>query len=167
MKPLASQFSDKETDVVAPDAPNHTWYPSPITEQDLDDPYLTKSIQSIHDLISSKPKSQIYLVGFSQGACLALEVAARFPAHYGGIIAFSGALIGSMKGGYQGDLKGTKIFIGLSEEDPYLPLTYAKKSKKILTDMGAEVLLKTYPGAAHTIRQNEIKSAKEFIFKDL
>lgn len=168
---LADVFCDDQFYVAAPQAPDHAWYPhSFIEEESQNEPYLSNSIASVKRLIDKIAKhidkSQIYLMGFSQGASLSLEVAARFADKYGGVVGFSGGLIGSKisEKKYHGDFAGTKVFIGISEEDPYVPLTRCKESKQVMERLGGDVTLNVYKGAAHTINDDEIHWVKKNIF---
>jgi phospholipase/carboxylesterase len=97
---LAKEFSDDSFYIAALQAPNNTWYPqSLMAEEKINEPYLSSSIEAVKKLIDQTakhiPRDKIYLMGFSQGACLALETTARNASKYGGVVAFSGALIGS------------------------------------------------------------------------
>lgn len=166
---LATNFTDKNFIVEAPQAPHNAWYPqSFLADEKLNEPQLSQSLQTISNLIKrlELPSDQIYLMGFSQGACLALEYAARHPKKYGGIIAFTGGLIGKTLNvnKYRGNLEGTKVFIGTSENDPHIPLTRARESKEVLKSLGASVTLKTYPGSTHTITFDEINWVQHNIF---
>ena len=155
---------DPSFHILAPDAPGHSWYPeSFLEEEEKNEPFLSRSIQMVDKIIKDIPKVQIYIAGFSQGACLALEIAARVGGKFGAIIAFSGGLIGSRPNTkkYKGDLKGTKVFLGATKEDPYVPFSRVKKSKEILEELGADVTLKAYPGDAHEINEDEIQWVKE------
>jgi phospholipase/carboxylesterase len=112
------------------------------------------------------PKKNIYLMGFSQGACLSLEVASRFAEEYGGVAAFIGGLIGQQiqPEKYQGDFKQTPIVIINSDKDPHVPLSRSEASAKLMGDLGGSVTLKVYPNLAHTIHQAGIDLVKEKIF---
>jgi phospholipase/carboxylesterase len=160
---LAKFFPEME--VIAPDAPDQTWYPHSMLAES-NEPKLSQSIATVNRLIEETglPKSEICLMGFSQGACLVLEVAARHATKFGAIVAFSGGLIGKTldEEKYHGNFQKTKIFIGISENDPYIPLTRCKESKDLLEKMGAEVTLKAYPGSSHTITKDELRLVKEF-----
>jgi pimeloyl-ACP methyl ester carboxylesterase len=61
-------------------------------------------------------------MGFSQGACLTLEFAARRPRRYAAVVAFTGGLIGppDTPRDYVGDFSGTPIVIGSSDVDPHV-----------------------------------------------
>ncbi len=167
---LADMLCDDRFYVAAPQAPNGTWYPhSFMAEKKLNEPYLSTSIAEIKKLLDETekfiPKHQIYIAGFSQGACLALEVSARFAAKYGGIVAFTGGLIGSTidETKYQGNFEGTTIFMSNGDQDPHVPLERSEQSKVLLEKLGANVTLKVYEGRAHTITQDEINWVKKNI----
>ncbi|MFA6916877.1 MAG: dienelactone hydrolase family protein [Parachlamydiales bacterium] len=168
---LAEDFADEQFYVAAPQAPNHSWYPySFMEEEKSNEPYLSASIVNIKKLIDDIhvhiPKNQIYIMGFSQGACLTLEVTSRFADTYGGVVAFTGGLIGLTlnENKYQGSFDGTKVFIGNSDRDPHVPLIRSQHSKEIMEKLGAHVTLKVYRGMAHTINEDEISWVKENIF---
>ena len=168
---LANEFCDETFYIAAPQATNYTWYPysflSPVNQNE---PWLSSAIDLVKRLMDETAQivgvENIYLMGFSQGACLTLEVAARYAQPYAGIAAFTGGLIGDSlnKSNYQGSFHQSKIFIGNSDHDPHVPLERSEESKEILQEMGADVLLKVYPNMPHTINQDEIISVKEMMF---
>lgn len=167
---LANDFADDNFYVAAPEATNHSWYPhSFLEEEKLNEPWLSSAVEIIKKLIDAIavhiPKNKIYIMGFSQGACLTLEVTARFATKYGGIAAFSGGLIGSSLDvkKYHGNFKETKAFIGVSDHDPYIPLIRVQQSKELMEKLGADITLKVYPGPSHTIYQDEKNWVKKFI----
>jgi phospholipase/carboxylesterase len=139
-------------------------------EEKNNEPYLSASIKIVKDLLdtiaSHIPKSQIYLMGFSQGACLSLEIATRFATQYAGVVAFSGGLIGSIldEKKYHGDFNGTKVFIGISEQDPHVPLMRVEESAQLMRNLNANVTVMSYQGTAHTINDDEIHWVKENMF---
>lgn len=167
---LADKICDNDFYIAAPQANHNTWYPySFMEEEERNEPYLSLSIKEVKDLIDQTakhiPKQKIFIAGFSQGACLALEVAARFAVEYGGIVAFTGGLIGKTinENKYQGDFRGTKVFISDGNFDPHIPLIRAEQSKELMEKLGANVTLKIYEGRAHTIIEDEIKFVKKNI----
>lgn len=168
---LANHFCDDTFYIAAPQATNQTWYPySFLAPEDQNQPWLSASISYVQRVLSetaeSIPTQNIYIMGFSQGACLALEVVARNAMQYAGIAAFTGGLIGNKvdKNKYKGHFHGTPVFIGNSDTDPHVPLDRSKQSKIILDQMGAKVTLKVYPGMSHIIHQEEILSVKDLMF---
>jgi phospholipase/carboxylesterase len=164
---LADQLCDSDFYIAAPQATHNIWYPySFMEEEKRNEPSLSLSIKSIKDLIDQTAKyvskQQIFIAGFSQGACLALEISTRFATKYGGIIAFTGGLMGSTidNSKYQGNFDGTKVFISNGDQDPYIPLRRSEQSKELMEKLGAHVTLKVYEGRPHTIIEDEIKFAK-------
>jgi predicted esterase len=110
------------------------------------------------------------LLGFSQGACLVAEYAARNPRTYGGIMVLSGGLIGTDDEltNYAGSLDGTPIFLGCSDVDDHIPVERVHRTAEIFASLGAAVDKRIYPGMGHTINQEEmdvVKAAQETILK--
>lgn len=167
---LADRFNTENFFVVAPQATNNTWYPYSFLAPELtNEPWLSSAIDTVRKVIDQIsvhiPKEKIYIMGFSQGACLALETTARYPARYAGIAAFSGGLIGEIvdPSKYRGDFEGTRIFIGNSDNDPHIPVVRCEESADILRSMGAEVALRIYPGMGHTVTDEEIREVESFL----
>jgi predicted esterase len=113
-------------------------------------------------------------MGFSQGACLSLEYAARNPCRYGGVVGFSGGLIGNgqipgvdppadKRFDYAGWLDATPVFLGCSDVDPHIPLQRVLDSAEVLEKLGADVTRRIYPGMPHTINDDEIAFAADVL----
>jgi predicted esterase len=148
---------------IALQADGNEWYPETfLASRERNEPYLTSALEAIDREVrkAGVPQSKIAIVGFSQGACLALEYAARNPGRLGGIIAFSGGLIGEELSIPEGSLEGTPIFIGCSEDDPFIPLHRVEDSADALKAADAEVILHTYPGSSHAITGKELTHAR-------
>lgn len=169
---LRSEFRLDEFYIVAPQATNASWYPfgfmTPIHQNE---PWLSSAldllsgiVEGIHD--AGIKSDKIYILGFSQGACLTLEFATRNAQKWGGIIAFTGGLIGDRiyTENYKGDFNETKVFIGNSDKDPHVPLTRSEESKQLMEKRGAVVTLKVYPNMPHTINENEMEIVNEMFF---
>lgn len=168
---LAGEFADGATCIRAPEASGNTWYPNTfLAPEETNEPWLSSAVMTVKKLIDETSEKispgNIYIMGFSQGACLSLEVAARYPAGYAGVAAFSGGLIGQSlrPEKYQGTFGKTRIFIGNSDTDPHIPLSRSADSAELLRSMGADVLLRIYPGMSHTITKEEIEDVKRFMF---
>jgi len=161
---LAHEFDMDDVAYLAPQAANNTWYPYRFIEPiERNEPWLSSALQVIDDLIkrgvaSGIPAEHLVLLGFSQGACLTLEYAARHPQRYGGIIGLSGGLIGADDAPHHttGSLAGTPIFIGCSDVDFHIPLDRVHKAAQILGQLGGVVTERIYPGMDHTINQDEV-----------
>ncbi len=150
-----------------------TWYPrSFLAPLQSNQPYLDDSLAQleslVNDLISRKLSAErIVVLGFSQGACLTVEFAARFPRRYGAIVGLTGGLIGP--GGtprnYPGKLAGTPVFLGASDPDPHVPFARVLETRDVLSSMGASVELRRYPGMGHTINQDELDMCRQLIMR--
>src|SRR5678809_576183 len=122
----------------------------------------------IRDLLKlGIPSENIYFLGFSQGACLTLEFVARHANKYGGIVAFTGGLIGDKiyNENYAGDFQNTPFFIGTSNPDPHVPVERVYATTNVLKDMNAAVTEKVYDNMGHTINQDEIDNANRIVFR--
>ncbi|WP_111322858.1 alpha/beta hydrolase [Algoriphagus chordae] len=162
---LAQYLSLDDYALLAPEAENGTWYPYSFMAPDLaNQSALTKSLETIRGVWDQVIESGVFpenvvFIGFSQGACLSLEFAAQNAQKLGGVIAFTGGLIGEkiLEEKYSGDFKDTPVFIGSSERDVHVPLSRIKESETLLSRMGARVKLLIFKDSNHTIRQEEIE----------
>ncbi len=156
---------------VAPEAARHTWYPySFLAPVEQNEPGRSSALGVVAHLIASLETAEIAadriaLLGFSQGACLALEFAARHPRRYGAVFALSGGLIGERVAveDYAGSLAGTPVFIGCSDIDPHIPVERVRQSSAIMETLGAEVTERIYPGMGHTIVEDEIAHIRRIV----
>jgi phospholipase/carboxylesterase len=161
---LAHEFDAEGFAYLAPQAANNTWYPYRFLEPvERNEPWLSSALQVIDELIayvmaSGIPTERIVLLGFSQGACLTLEYAARHAQRYGGIVGLSGGLIGPeiIPQRYAGSFAGTPIFLGCSDIDPHIPLDRVQHSTQVVRQLGGAVTERIYPNMDHTINQDEI-----------
>ncbi len=161
---IARSLDAKNCAFLAPSATLGTWYPRRFLEPLLhNEPWLTSALDVVDQLVKEATAAgissdRIGLVGFSQGACLSLEYAARFPRRYALIGGLSGALIGPLDTVRpSGDLKGTPILLGCAEWDAHIPIEFVRKSAEVLTQLGADVTQQIYPGTAHTVFPEEIE----------
>jgi phospholipase/carboxylesterase len=170
---LSEELNVPDYALLAPQATNYTWYPySFLASPRQNEPWLSSAIALLDDVVSDVNKSgidssNIYFVGFSQGACLTLEFVTRNARLWGGIAAFTGGLIGDKiyLENYQGDFAGTPVFIGTSDPDAHIPVERVNATTKLLKSMNARVTEKVYPNMGHTITQAEIVLANKLIFK--
>lgn len=170
---LSEHLQVKDYLLAAPQATNNTWYPySFLSPPAQNEPWLSSALNVLRNLVvgietRGIKKEYIFLLGFSQGACLMLEFAARNAARYGGIVAFTGGLIGDKiyPENYKGDFEHTPVFIGTSNPDFHVPVERVYVSADILRSMNADVTEKMYNNMGHTINQDEINNANTLIFK--
>jgi len=170
---LAEEMAHPELAYLAPEAAGHTWYPNSfLAPIEQNEPWLSSALRKLgavveHALAAGVPRQRIVVLGFSQGACLVTEFAARNPARYGGLIAFTGGLIGppGMRFQYPGRLNGTPAFLGAGDPDPHVPWPRVQESADVLSGLGATVTLRRYPGMGHTISADEIEHARSIVLR--
>ena len=168
---LGHYLAPSEMAQLAPQAANSSWYPysflSPLAQNEPD---LSSALAVITDLVAQVeeagiPAEKIIIGGFSQGACLVSEFAARNARRYGGLLIFSGGLIGPAitTDTYTGSLAGTPIFAGCSNVDFHIPLQRVEETGAVLAELGGAVTKKIYPNMGHTINQDEIDEARKIV----
>lgn len=158
--------------LLAPKASNGSWYPySFLAPLQQNEPAFSAALEQLAQTVvqvvaAGITKDNIYFLGFSQGACLALEFTARNAAKYGGVVAFTGGLIGDAvyPEHYKGNFNGTPVFIGTSDPDMHVPVTRVHETTTLLKSKGADVTEKVYPNMGHTISQDEINWANDLVF---
>ena len=158
-------LNDPDFAYLAPSAPNNVWYPHPYRMPLQDnEPSLSASLSVITEIVSyltrvGIPTQRVILFGFSQGACLSLEYAARHAQRYGGVVGLSGVLIGpdGLERGDHGSLLGTPVFLGSSDIDPYFPKERVDHAAAWLRHLGGEVTVRIYPNMDHTVNDDEIR----------
>jgi phospholipase/carboxylesterase len=169
---LADHLPVKDYALLAPEATGHSWYPySFLAPPAQNQPWLGSALDllgtAVDDIVAAGiAKEKIFFLGFSQGACLTLEFAARNAARYGGVAAFTGGLIGDKiyTENYKGNFDGTPVFIGTGDQDPHVPLQRVAATTALLRGMHADVTERVYPGRPHTILGEEMAEAARVVF---
>jgi len=170
---IAPELGTDDVAYLAPQAAGHTWYPysflSPIAQNE---PGLSSALGVIAELIGKlatdgHPPEHIVILGFSQGACLGLEFAARNARRYAAVVALSGGLIGPPETprNYAGSMADTPVFLGCSDVDPHIPLERVHESAEVFRRMGARVDERIYPRMGHTINADELAAVRELVRK--
>lgn len=168
---LAGELAPPGVVILAPNAVGQTWYPYRFIEPiERNEPYLTSALSLLDRLFarlaeSDIPADRVALLGFSQGACLALEYAARNAQRFGAVVGYSGGLIGPMGAtfAYPGSMDGTPVFIGCSDVDAHIPVARVEETARVMTELGAAVDLRIYPGMGHTVNQDEIQAGRALL----
>ena len=171
---LAPYLKVKDYVFIAPQATNNTWYPySFLMPPRQNEPWLTSALELLNELVhdineAGIPNDRIYFLGFSQGACLSLEFVTRHAQKWGGVVAFTGGLIGDKvyTENYKGDFNGAPIFIGTSNPDPHVPVERVHETAALLRTMNASVTEKVYQNMGHTISEDEIEKANLLVFNN-
>ena len=161
---LAGEFNQPGVAYLAPQAAGSTWYPYRFLEPtERNEPYLSSALRRLGEVLAEiqaggVPAERTILLGFSQGACLASEFAARNARRYGGLVALSGGLIGpdGAPRDYPGSLDGTPVFLGCSDVDAHVPAERVRLSGDVLGRLGGQVTLRLYKGMGHEVNHDEI-----------
>lgn len=161
---LAAQLDQPGFAYLAPEANGDTWYPNRYLEPiEHNEPWLSSALALIEELLAQVAHAGItldktMLLGFSQGACLTLEFAARHARRYGGIVGLTGALIGSANTprDYAGSFVGTPIFLGCSDVDIHIANEHVIETADVFKRMNGHVTLRLYPNLGHAVNQDEI-----------
>lgn len=168
---LADELGNTDVAYLAPQAAGSTWYPNRFSAPvESNEPWLSSALGAVADALSlvataGIPLERTLLLGFSQGACLALEYVARNPKPYGGMAGLSGALIenGDKPRVYQGTVNGAPVFLGCSTTDPHVPKERVERSAEIFRSLGAEVTLRLYPNLEHIVNSDEVEFVRGMI----
>lgn len=168
---LAPSIDHPDAAYLAPAAQGGSWYPrSFMAPTAQNEPGISSGISVIHALMDEViaagiPAERIVLLGFSQGACLASTAAHRRPMRYGGVIAFSGGLIGPPETTWPeaGDFRATPVFFGCSDQDAHVPASRVRESEAVFRRMKADVTARIYPGMGHLVNEDEIRFARELM----
>lgn len=169
--PLSQEISVPGVAWLAPDAAQNAWYPDRFMQPLVNNqPWLDSALAFVGRTVQQAvdagiSRDRIVLAGFSQGACLALEYAARNAQRYGGVFAFAGGLIGpdDTPRDYAGRFEQTPVFIGVGDQDHHIPVARSRESGEVFTRMGAQVDVRVYPGLPHTIVPDQIEAATAIV----
>jgi predicted esterase len=168
---LAQELRTIDVAFLAPEAAGHSWYPySFLTPMEKNEPGLSSALRVLATLTAMLDdrgisSDRIVLMGFSQGACLALEFAARNAGRYAAIAGLSGGLIGppGTARNYTGSLEQTPVFLGCSDIDPHIPLERVHETADVLRRLEGSVDERIYRGMGHTVNTDEIRAVQKLL----
>jgi len=167
---IAAEVQQPGWAYLAPQAAGNTWYPNPFTSPlESNEPYLSAALDMVSKLVARVearvPAQRMVFLGFSQGACLTLEWAARNARRYGAVLGLSGGLIGpdGTPRDYEGSFGRTPVFLGCSDIDPHIPMRRVVESGEVLTRMDADVMVRFYPGMGHLVSGEEIATIQDIL----
>ena len=168
MLALVGELAQPGVAFLAPQATDNTWYPlSFLAPIERNEPHLSSAMDTLAAIMerldsAGIPAERTILLGFSQGACLVLEFAARHARRYAGVVGLSGGLIGpdGTPRDYDGSLAETPVFLGCSDIDPHIPKERVIESGQVLERLGGRVTVRLYPGMGHTVNQDELEQVR-------
>ena len=150
-----------------------SWYPGRFWDSsEVNEPFLTRAVERCHEAVEEAGEAgrvgpeRIVIIGFSQGACVAVEYALRHPGRCGALIVFTGALMGPAGPDWKAgkpSLDGLRVLLTGSDVDDWVPEENVREAARALTDLGADVRLRVYKGRPHIVSEEEIVEAREFL----
>jgi predicted esterase len=171
---LADEIAVQGIAYLAPQASGRTWYPYRFLEPlERNEPWLSGALAAVEEIVTTViargfAPDHVVMLGFSQGACLALEAGVRHPRRYGGIVGLSGGLIGPPGTEWPSppSLSRTPVFLGCGDEDDHIPVSRVHESAKVYEQAGARVTATIYRGMPHTVNEDEIARVRQ-MFADI
>lgn len=168
---LAEPLAAPAAAFLAPQAPGGSWYPqrflAPIASNE---PWLGNALERVGAVVAlcaaaGIEAGRIVLAGFSQGACLASEYAARTPRRWGAVVAWTGGRIGpvGLEFAPVTGFEGTPVLLACGDPDPHIPWKRVEETAAFFTASGAEVATRRRPGFPHSIHPDDIDLAARWI----
>lgn len=168
--PLMDEFLHHGVMYLAPQAARNTWYPrSGYAPIEANEPWFSSALARVEAALEMAttagiPSECVVLFGFSQGAGIASEYAARNPRRYGGLVALSGSLLGPKPShAYDGTIDGTPVFIGCDGDDPYVPAERIHETASVFAELDGDVTVDLYDELGHAISDDEIQMVNTFV----
>jgi|TARA_B100000686_G_scaffold354297_1_gene463812 phospholipase/carboxylesterase len=168
LKNYYSFFPNAPFDVPGTAGTGKGWFSFPINDESENE--LAQSKVQLLAHINEVEKrgfslTNIVIMGFSQGAAMALEILLSKRKRIGAVISLSGFLIdGSNFHTLNDAIKQTPIFLAHGQHDTILPLKRAKLSAKALKNAGLKITWREYP-MAHEIIADEVEDIRGFLNK--
>jgi phospholipase/carboxylesterase len=158
---------------IVPAAETGSWYPYRFSDSvALNEPFLSQAIEKcrLAQVEASeegrlKPE-RMAVVGFSQGACLAIEFVLRHPGCCGTLIAFTGGFMEQREPNSKilpTSLAGLQVLITGSDIDEWVPEQSSRETARILRELGAEVTLRIYADRPHIVNESELTEARRLL----
>ena len=173
---LAARFGNIEgIRWVVPEAETPgSWYPGRFWDpRETNEPYLSEAVARCHQAVLEAGENgrlapeRLVIVGFSLGACLALEYALRHPGEVASLIVFTGALMGlpgsDWKATAPPSLAGLRLLLTGSDMDDWVPEENSHEAANLFQELGADVQLRIYKGRPHIVSEEEIDEARSFL----
>lgn len=158
---------------LAPGADLGSWYPNRFWDSlEANEPFLTDAVDRCDEAMNEAAEEgrlgppQIAIVGFSQGACVALEYLRRHPGRCNTVVVFTGGLMGpSTEWQPDGSIEGVHILLTGSDADDWIPEEATRETARVLESFGANITLRIYHGRPHIVGDEELAEARALLEK--
>ncbi len=166
---FAKHLDPRSWAFVAPSAAGREWFPADfLAPSASNEPWLGSALDAVKAVLEEmrdRGAARLAILGFSQGACLALETAARNPDLVEAVFGLSGALIGppEVERSDPPARSSLRVYLGSHEEDPFIPAAAVRKTAEHFRELGADTSLLLHPGSGHSIRPADIAAVQDFL----
>lgn len=174
---LGAMLGLPDAALLAPQAAENTWYPTSfLAPRERNEPHLASALEVVDAVLRLAREGVeggggaapvVGLVGFSQGACLALEATARRPGPplASAVAALSGGLIGPTleAARYAADLRGVGFLLGAADPDAHVPFARVRASAEVLEGLGGAVEVRRYEGQPHAVNADEVRATRALL----
>ncbi len=171
---LASRLNAPGFRWVVPEAEGGSWYPNRFMEpKEANEPWLSEALVSVHEAMQEAREGgrlgpeRLAIVGFSQGACLAVEYVLQHPRCCGALVIFTGAIIGAASPALWRQrgprLDALRVLITGSDVDDWVSEDKVRETADVLASLGADVTLRLYPGRPHIVSDQELIDAQKLL----
>lgn len=155
--------------LLAPQAPGGGWYPQGYAAAvDTQGESLEAALDAVERAIDRAAeavgRSNVVLLGFSQGACLAAEWVRRTATPVGGLVALFGAFLGPAYTAPVGSLGGLRAYLSIAEGDAWVRPADVRATAALLEAAGATVSLQIAPPGPHAVSALDRVAARALIF---
>lgn len=169
-----------EVAAIAPEAPGRSWWPTSFLAPSAGmEPLVARGLATVAEALAALEaeglaRDRLWLLGFSQGACLALEVYARAGEGLAGVFGLSGGLVGTADAGapseamyghadkrfdYAGRREG-RAWLSVHAHDPHIPLARVRRSAEVLRGLGSQVEVLVHPGEGHGVMAADLATLR-------
>lgn len=159
---------------IVPGGDVRSWYPNRFCDPvESNEPFLTQAVERCDEALTEASEDgclgpeRLAVVGFSQGACLALEYALRHPGRCGILIVLTGGLMGSPGSDWRPaegkSLEGLRVFLTGSDVDEWIPEASTRETARVLENLGASVTLRIYKGRPHIVCDEELAEVRALL----
>lgn len=116
----------------------------------------------------SIPAGQVYLLGFSQGAIMAYDIALTHPAQVRGVLAFSGRMLMESRQHHApaADIQKVRFFLSHGRHDDKLPAFYADEAVTFLQTLGITPHYEAFEGG-HEVSARGLAAAHQWLAQQL
>lgn len=146
--------------------PGRSWYPIEGLDGRSPDAVTAAAQALLHWLdAASGDASSVALLGFSQGAAVALQALRLDPARFGSVVALSGYVAsGALPEDEALAALRPPVFWGRGSHDDVIPPTLIDYTAQWLPDH-SELAGRVYPGLTHSISEDELADVRVFLTK--